>query len=72
MSYEGKHQKHNMLEGKSTPKHDHQLTLFRPEFLYCLKVQKGSLENPLVISGTITASPIKLCKVIVLLKVQMT
>ena len=37
------------------------LTLFRPGFFYRLKV-------PLMISGTIAASPMKLCTVIVLLK----
>ena len=44
------------------------LTLFRPGFFYCLKVQGGSLGTLLMISGTIKASPMKLCTVIVLLK----
>ena len=42
------------------------LTIFRPCFFYHLKVQGGP--PPLMISGTITASPMKLCRVIVLLK----
>ena len=45
------------------------LTLFRPGFFYRLKVQGGSLGTPLMISGTIRASPMKLCTVIVLRKV---
>ena len=40
------------------------LTLFRPTFFYSLKVQG----NPLTISGTIKASQMKPCTVIVLLK----
>ena len=44
------------------------LTLFRPGFFYHLKVQGGSLGTLLMISGTIKASPMKLCTVIVLLK----
>ena len=44
------------------------LTLFRPGFFYRFKVQGGSLGTPLMISGTIKTSPMKLCTVIVLLK----
>ena len=44
------------------------LTLFRPGFFYRLKVQEGSLGTPLMISGTIKASSMKLCTVIALLK----
>ena len=44
------------------------LTLFKPGFFYLLKIQGGSLGTPLMISGTIKASPMKLCTVIVLLK----
>ena len=43
------------------------LTLFRPGFFYRLKVQ-GGLGTPLMISGTIKASPMKLCTIIVLLE----
>ena len=43
------------------------LIQFRPGFFYRLKFQ-GSLGTPLMISGTIKASSLKLCTVIVLLK----
>ena len=43
------------------------LTLFRPGFFYHLKVQGGFFRDPLMISGTSKASPMKLCTVIVLL-----
>ena len=46
------------------------LTLFRPGFFYRFKVQGGGVfRDPLMISGTIKANPMKLCTVIVLLKV---
>ena len=46
------------------------LTIFKPGFFYRLKVQGvgGIFRDPLMISGTIKASPMKLCTVIVLLK----
>ena len=44
------------------------LTLFRPSFFYHWKVQGGSLGTSLMISGTIKASPMKLCTVIVLFR----
>ena len=44
------------------------LTLFTPGFFYPLNVQGSSLGTPLMISGTINASPMKLCTVIVPLK----
>ena len=47
---------------------DQALTLFRPGFFHRLRVQEGSLGTPLVISGTIEASPMKLSTVIVTFK----
>ena len=53
---------------KKLVKSVHGLTLFRPGFFYSLKVQGVFREPPLMISGTIEASQMKLCTVIVLLK----
>ena len=44
------------------------LTLFRPGFSYLLKIQRWVSRDPLMISGTIKASQMKLCTVIVPLK----
>ena len=58
----------NILGGHHAPPCQIGLTLFRPGFFYRLKVQEGVFRDPLMISGTIKASPMKLCTVIVLLK----
>ena len=45
------------------------LTLFGPGIFYCLNVGEGVFRDPLKISETFQGSSMKLCKVIVILKV---
>ena len=44
------------------------LTLFSPGFFYCVKVQVGVFRDPPKILGTIEGSAMKLCRVMVPLK----